>query len=99
MIAGVANRSGLRRPARSTRLAPARAVPANGAAFLAIEYFEFEGSGGGAGGDPIDIGRPIAHPARDASRRRQHRRPVAAAAREGPLDLMRRAREGANHLI
>jgi hypothetical protein len=41
----------------------------------------------------------IPHPARDAPRRHQQRRPVAAAAREGLLDLMRRAREGANHLI
>ncbi len=37
------------------------------------------------------------HPARDASHRRLHRRLVAAAAREGPLELMRCAREGATH--
>ena len=45
----------------------------------------------------VDTGRRIPHPPRDASRRSQHGDPVAAAAREGPLDLMPRAREGASH--
>ena len=50
--------------------------------------------------DPsIDSPAAIPHPAPDASRPPDDRRPVAAAAREGPLDLMRRAREGARPRI
>ncbi len=46
---------------------------------------------------PVDTGPFIGDPAPDASARANHGRHVAAAAREGPLDLMRRAREGADH--
>ena len=45
----------------------------------------------------VDSCAPIDDPPRDASRRPQHRDLVAAGTREGPLDLMPRAREGASH--
>jgi hypothetical protein len=47
----------------------------------------------------VDTKFGILHPARDASHRSQYRLAVAAAAREGPLELMCRAREGADHPI
>ena len=45
----------------------------------------------------VDRAVRIPHPPPDASRRPPNRGPVAPAAREGPLDLMSRAREGASH--
>ena len=93
----VRERGGIDRPRGARRRAPQR---------RSARVLASRGSGCGVGGHPC---RHHTHAIDSGPRRidrtlramhplvRHHRRHVAAAAREGLLDLMRRAREGADH--